>query len=176
MSERFLISDLHFGHERLMQRLAAWRPFASIEEHDQAIVDAWNAVVGKRDKVFLLGDVAMDWRIAFRMLPRLEGLKCLVLGNHDHPKAPWREVVDEVAGLREMSGGIVLTHAPIHPAEFGGRYRANIHGHLHEKVVMDGDRPDPRYLNVSVEQLAFRPLPWDEAIARLSLNVGGVEH
>ena len=56
---------------------------------------------------------------------------------------------------------------PIHPQELFGRWRANIHGHLHDNFVYEdwqnvlgdvkGTIKDKRYINVSAEQLSFTP-------------------
>ena len=49
------ISDLHFGHKNLL-KFTKPRPFTTIEEHDQTIIDNWNSVVKPNDIVFHLGD------------------------------------------------------------------------------------------------------------------------
>ena len=46
----------------------------------------------------------------------------------------------------------VLTHIPVHPSQFP-RFRLNIHGHLHLKVIAD-----TRYINVSCEQVNYTPV------------------
>jgi calcineurin-like phosphoesterase family protein len=52
-----------------------------------------------------------------------------------------------------------MTHIPVHPSQFP-RFRANIHGHLHHKVIAD-----PRYINVSVERTGLRPVLIDALLA-----------
>jgi len=53
-----------------------------LDAHDQALVDAWNKLVGKDDRVFILGDFAFNRHRSF--IQRLKGRKVLILGNHDH--------------------------------------------------------------------------------------------
>jgi len=60
-----------------------------------------------------------------------------------------------------------MTHFPIHyePDNVPGKIPIsfNIHGHIHEKLVMTSfNRPDKRYINVSVEQINYTPVHIDE--------------
>lgn len=82
MSKVFLTSDLHFGHQNIIEY--SERPFASIEEMDEALIDNWNSVVNTEDTVFVLGDFAMGDRAnGLQHLRRMHGTKILVNGNHD---------------------------------------------------------------------------------------------
>ena len=59
MPNTFFTSDSHFGHASVLApRMDRPRPFATIEEHDEALVAAWNAVVRPDDIVWHLGDFA----------------------------------------------------------------------------------------------------------------------
>ena len=51
----FFIADPHFGHKAVIEYEN--RPFASVEEMDEALIDNWNNTVTKHDIVWLLGDV-----------------------------------------------------------------------------------------------------------------------
>lgn len=64
MSKVYLISDMHFGHPNIIKYEN--RPFSSVEEMDAAIMNNWNATVGKDDKVFILGDVSFIIRLRQR--------------------------------------------------------------------------------------------------------------
>ena len=55
MSEIFFTSDLHFGHKNLL-KFTKPRPFTTIEEHDQTIIDNWNSVVNQDDTVYVRND------------------------------------------------------------------------------------------------------------------------
>lgn len=77
----FFVSDTHFGHEAILHY--AKRPFSSVEEMDQAMIDNWNKVVGPNDYVFHLGDFCFKGSQYWdRILNQLNGHKFLVLGNH----------------------------------------------------------------------------------------------
>jgi calcineurin-like phosphoesterase family protein len=160
MSQVRFIADLHFGHENM----AIKRGFSSAEEHDEHIIEQFNSVVHKNDLTFILGDVTMEKSTHYHLIGRLNGRKVVVLGNHD-PRKKVRELldyVDSVAGCVQYKLGSFLTHVPVHPMEFSYRMRYNIHGHIHEKVVMKklfGLIPikDKRYKCVSCEHVDYKP-------------------
>lgn len=79
----FHTADLHLGHKNILH-LGRGRPFSSIEEHDETIIERWNACVTDEDTVFLYGDAVMG-PIAEGLIQaaRLRGRKYLVSGNHD---------------------------------------------------------------------------------------------
>lgn len=158
MSEVFVISDTHLGHENILKfehEGKPLRPFSSLTEMHVAIIENWNKVVAPRDKVYHLGDVAYT-REALHLLKMMNGKKRLVRGNHDFFKTRlYLDYFHEIYGVRQING-IWLTHIPM--AEYSlGRVKVNVHGHLHANVIND-----PRYFNVSVERINYTPLSIDE--------------
>ena len=49
---------------------------------NEALIDNWNSVVKKNDKVYHLGDVAFG-KHNLHYLDRCNGNKVLIMGNHD---------------------------------------------------------------------------------------------
>ena len=79
----YFTADNHFGHSgaRSLYR----RPFASVAEMDQTMIDRWNSVVKPEDEIWHLGDFAVR-QSAERvdsLLDMLYGSKHLVAGNND---------------------------------------------------------------------------------------------
>lgn len=78
----FFTSDTHFYHSNII-----WfcnRPFANVEQMNEAMIRNWNSVVGQDDVVFHLGDFCLGGSAEWIMiLDRLNGHIHLVLGNHD---------------------------------------------------------------------------------------------
>jgi len=152
------IADLHLSHANMAKR----RGFSTVEEHDEHVIAKWNSVVNKRDVTYILGDVTMEKSSPYPLLDRLNGIKHIVLGNHDRRQDTKKlfDYAESVAGMIQYKG-IMLTHAPIHPMELEYRFNKNIHGHIHDKVVMkmlDGwEIPDERYFCVSCEQVDYLP-------------------
>ena len=53
MIQRFFTSDLHLGHENILQS----RPeFQNIDEMDECLIQNWNKKVNVQDEVYILGD------------------------------------------------------------------------------------------------------------------------
>ena len=163
MSVVRFIADLHLGHTNM----AIKRGFSTVEEHDEHIITQWNSVVNKRDVTYILGDITMEKKSSYPLLDRLNGIKHVVLGNHDRRQDILHllQHVESVAGMIQYKG-IMLTHAPIHPMELDYRFNKNIHGHIHDKVVMkmlDGwEVIDERYFCVSCEQVDYKPKSLEE--------------
>ena len=81
----YVTSDLHFGHDQPF--LYEPRGFNSIKEHDTEIIRRWNEVVKPEDEVFILGDLMLNNNDnGLKCLRQLNGLKTIVLGNHDSSK------------------------------------------------------------------------------------------
>jgi calcineurin-like phosphoesterase family protein len=171
MSNTFFISDTHFGHVGVTCFLrndgSKLRPWTNTEEMDEALVANWNKVVGPKDKVYHLGDVVIN-RKHLSTLHRLNGDKVLIKGNHDIFK-----LEDYTAYFRDIRAyhvmdKIICSHIPIHP-DSKGRFKANIHGHLHYNLIRDKfGKPDPWYINVSVEQIDYTPVSIDVINERVS--------
>lgn len=65
----------------------AVRPFSDVNQMNEHLVQKWNEVVGPDDEVYVLGDIAMNKLWVTVYVPRLNGIKHLISGNHDncHP-------------------------------------------------------------------------------------------
>lgn len=149
----FLVADTHWGHSNILNFLKKdgthLRPgFADIKEHDQHLIDRWNSVVSPGDKVYHLGDVGFtSFTHVKNIFDALNGTKVLIKGNHDNFKlSQYAQIFKDVRAYHVLDK-FILSHIPIHPESLA-RWRANIHGHLHDNV-----HDDPRYINVSVERL-----------------------
>lgn len=52
----YYTADLHFGHANIIK--LCHRPFASIEEMDEKLIEKWNNKVKNGDTVYIVGDFA----------------------------------------------------------------------------------------------------------------------
>ncbi len=175
MSKTWVIADPHFGHAGVCKFLrndgTKLRPWDNPDDMDKALIENWNGVVGKTDRVYLLGDVVINRR-CLPTLGRLNGRKVLVKGNHDIFKMkdyePYFDDIRAYVVGRCHSGKMyIMSHIPIHPDSLGERWAVNIHGHLHSNLVMDKGEPDPKYYCVSVEHTNFTPLELNDIIKSL---------
>jgi calcineurin-like phosphoesterase family protein len=142
--------------------MAKMRGFESSEEHDQVLIDSWNKVINKKDKVFVHGDITMENSKFYYKLASLKGRKHVILGNHDRAKdvAELLKYVEAVSGPVKYKG-YFLSHIPIHPSELEYRVRGNIHAHVHENhIAHEG------YFNVDIHERNMQPVRF-EAIDNL---------
>lgn len=153
MGNVFITSDTHFGHANIIKY--ANRPFDSVEEMNEALVENWNSVVKQGDKVYHLGDVTMNSK-SLDIMSRLNGRKVLIKGNHDTQKLKfYLPHFYDIRGSHEL-GEFIMTHIPVAILQRERYPDGNIHGHLHEKIM-----GDPWYINVSVEQTDYTPVAFD---------------
>ena len=171
MNKIWLISDTHFGHEKILEYCD--RPFSSIREHDEYLIYKWNSKVEKDDTVVHCGDFALGTSRGYinSVCKKLNGKKRLVLGNHDIHTDIFAKYF-KLYGSFEPRRGVICTHIPIHPMNIMSdlnRFKINIHGHTHNTEVLTYDSPTKRskhknYVNVSVEKINYTPVLLSKAI------------
>lgn len=180
-------SDTHFGHFNVLAY--SKRPFASIEEHDEALIQNWNSVVAPTDTIYHLGDFSLGSREhATKVLQRLNGCKILILGNHDRSAKAMVEMGFQEAHrslLTKIDGKTVyMAHIPLHKDWYlSKRYNPKhtpeppkyydfwLCGHVHEKWRSIG-----KIINVGVDVFDYRPVSFSEVISSLSCKTPVGEH
>lgn len=165
----FVASDHHFGHDNIItfqHEGKPLRPFFSILEHDETIIERHNDTVRDMDRVYFLGDVAIN-RKHLPQLSRMRGRKILVKGNHDIFKlSDYLPYFEDIRACVVRVDQCVLTHIPLHP-DCLGRFKKNIHGHLHGNIVTEKPgwtMPDLRYVNVCMEHINYTPVDLESLI------------
>jgi len=150
MGSIWLIGDPHFGHKNV-GNFRNEIGINSEKENVEAICDNWQKLITKRDKVIVLGDGCFTPE-SLNIFKSLNGLKDIVLGNHDYfKKINYHDAFQNVRGVCTYKDAW-LSHIPIHPNCFRKK-GYNIHAHLHFKSI-DGELyHDPRYINVSCDHL-----------------------
>jgi len=182
MSNRFVVSDTHFGHTNSWEKFkkadgSPLRPFNSTEEMDEAMVERWNNIVSPSDTVYHLGDVFINKK-SLHHIKRLNGHKRLIRGNHDifDDKLYYEVGFDKIVAYRVFVDEFVFSHIPLHPDCISDRFKCNVHGHTHSNIVtrtivteqgVEQKEVDPRYLCVSVEHTNFAPISFEEVKARI---------
>lgn len=155
----FYTADLHFHYKPFLPG----RPFASVEEMDEAMIRLWNETVTDEDTVYVVGDVGYNGGyVPGDALGRLQGRKHLIRGNHDtgFENAPKLfDYFETVTDFNEIDDGethILLCHYPILYRKRGYM----IHGHLHQARGLEYDilRQMPRMLNAGVDVNFYRPV------------------
>jgi calcineurin-like phosphoesterase family protein len=183
MSNRFVVSDTHFGHTNSWEKFkkadgSPLRPFNSTEEMDEAMVERWNNIVSPSDTVYHLGDVVIDKK-SLHHIKRLNGSKRLIRGNHDifDDKMYYNVGFTKIVAYRVFVDEFVFSHIPLHPDCISDRFKCNVHGHTHSNIVtrtivteqgVEQKEVDPRYLCVCVEHTDFAPIPFEEVKSRIA--------
>ncbi len=142
-----------------------------MEEMNEGLIDNWNNIVKPQDTIFVLGDFLFGGtgKIA-PLVPRLNGRKCLIIGNHDRKYKPhrWIEFGFESAYYSANFEDIFsLSHFPWKGHEHDERTfswqlerRANhilLHGHVHK-----GWKLHKGMLNVGVDVWDYKPVSLEE--------------
>jgi len=173
LDRAWILSDTHFLHTRLAEVYEAPARQALGVDHNDAMIDRWQATVDDNDLVVHLGDLALGRTGDFAAISeQLPGRKVLVKGNHDKRSRRWYadhgfEVIPPF--WLDYSGWRVrFQHTPDYEREHVRYPRVLIcHGHIHSK-----ETGDPRQINLSVEAIDFTPQRLvdvlDERIGELS--------
>lgn len=167
MTKTFFASDLHLSHNNACTLFTrpdgtALRDFKDADEMDNYIISEWNKLVDHKDRVYLLGDCVIN-RKHLGKLKALNGRIVLTPGNHDIFDLD--EYPFEKRGyIVKPKAPFIAAHIPLHP-DCVGRFGTNIHGHLHYNVLND-----PRYINVSMEQIQYKPISFDDLKIRIQEN------
>ena len=137
----YYIGDLHFNHKNIINLDS--RPFNDIEEMEDILIKNWNSVVKSNDHVYILGDFCWGkvdkW---VELLDKLNGLKYLIIGNHDDFKTV-NKIRDKFVGvynyleIKDQGYKLVLCHYPI--ASWNGMYKGTIHLYAHVHNTSDND-------------------------------------
>lgn len=81
ISRIFFTSDLWLGRNNIIDIYG--RPFQSVREMDEKLVENWNVTVSDDDIVFVLGNLVYDGTRAQNIISDLKGVKLLMLSESD---------------------------------------------------------------------------------------------
>ena len=166
----FFIADTHFGHKNVL-RLCN-RPFETIEEMNETIIQNWNSRVKNTDTVCIVGDMFFCCKEPEAILKRLHGKKRLIVGNHD---SSWMSKVDyeqyfvSIDDFLQISDGkhsLTLCHYPMMSWKHQMRSYM-IYGHIHANTDMDFwpcIKARDNVLNAGVDLNGFQPVTFDELL------------
>lgn len=127
----YFTSDQHFGHSNIIKHCD--RPFASVKEMDNQLLDAINSKVKRTDTLYVLGDFSYRGRdpAYYRSLIRC-GEVHLIVGNHDkRSRCRCFESVSDVSQVSIHGRRLWLSHY-LHktwPGSHKGSW--HLYGHSH---------------------------------------------
>jgi calcineurin-like phosphoesterase family protein len=139
-------SDYHFSHANVIKYDK--RPFTSVEEMDEALIDGWNAKVKDTDVVFYLGDLSFDrdFGRTQAIAKQLKGKIHFILGNHDDERVIRKlgvfETVSDYINLsvKDLDNprkyqDIMMFHYPILSWDKRHHGAWHLHGHEHQALA-----------------------------------------
>lgn len=164
-SRTFLFADPHFYHKNIIGYEN--RPFKDVHEMNDVIIENWNAVVKKQDKVFLAGDISFGNKLVTEaIINQLNGNITMIYGNHDwdHPYSFWKSQFPEVSKYPIIiEKFIIISHEPMY-LENSSPY-LNIYGHVHG---------DDRFRDftentfcISAERIGYTPISLEEIVSKV---------
>lgn len=181
------MSDTHFYHKKVIDY--AKRPFSSIDEMNQKIINNINDKVQPNDIIFILGDFVFGEEKVKEILSRINCKNVhLVLGNHDVDIAKSKELKSlfksvnnylEISvqdlSLEHKYQRIVLCHYPILEWNRGHHGSWMLHGHCHGQLTIPEQLKNKRILDVGVDNLNFSPISYEE-LKKLFKNKENIKH
>lgn len=163
MGKIYVTSDTHFNHENIIKYCN--RPYSTVEEMNEAIINNWNSVVSEDDTVFFLGDFCLGKREnVIELCHRLNGHKILILGNHDRvtstafTDAGFETIYKKPTLIKfeELDITIQFSHAPVYDTQY--QY-PNVHGHVHDKA-----NNDAKHYCACLEVNDYKPVLLDDIV------------
>lgn len=138
----FVTSDTHFGH-RMVSKV--YRGFDNTDEHDAALVKAWNELVPEDGIVINFGDVSFTNKEKTKwIIDSLNGTKYVIPGNHDNsknldfwfgenvlPQLLAIQVIDPKEQTRRLR--FEASHYPLAAWNGSDHGALHLHGHLHSR-------------------------------------------
>lgn len=181
----FFTSDTHFDHANIIRYCN--RPWDTVEEMNEGLVERWNAKVGPDDTVFHLGDFCFagsaEWK---KWRNKLNGHIILVRGNHDRKMSSSMEGLFEAVfpqlQLTIDGRSVYLNHYPF--LTYGGCWRNEkdavwqLFGHVHSGVLSSEGKDIgrlnmlfPYQYDVGVDNNNFTPISWEDVKIRIKNNI-----
>ena len=175
MSDIWLISDTHLGHDK--EFIWKARGFQSVEEMNAIIIENWNKIVKPDDIVYHLGDVIMgDLNAGLALLKQLNGHINLAIGNHE--TSARLEAFNNLSNFTNIQFGyrlktkkktFLLAHYPILTGNFDNSKTYSLHGHTHSSNPFC--EYDMMY-NVNCDAHNCAPIAYEDILIDISKNKG----
>jgi len=171
----YVISDTHFGHWNIIEH--AKRPFLDLKEMDKKITCNWNSIVRPQDLVICLGDFVWTGGASEKIkdyIKALNGRIILVAGNHCKKSYSWymsngvQFVCDRFVWEFNKKRILFIHDYNNVSVEERKKYNYVLHGHAHQNLPLVRMIDDVPFVNVSVENIAYKPMNLITLLSRLT--------
>lgn len=175
----YFTSDAHYFHKKVISYCN--RPFSSVEEMNEKLIENWNKTVRKNDIVYILGDFAFCGIDKMKeIVTKLNGEKRFVKGNHDPSlkkllEVGFTQVYENEKVKLNNHHEVLMSHFPFYPS-ITQRIKNKLKGigtdsrYLHKRIVDDGKsillhghvhtswKTNGRMINVGVDVWDYKPV------------------
>lgn len=172
----WITSDLHFSHANIQKFCPITRGhYKDVTDMNEQMILEWNSKVATDDVVYILGDVAFcSAEKAAEILNRLNGVKHLIVGNHDEKNLKNKIFKDCFASVQHYlrlvynKQVIIMCHFPF--LEWDQMHRGSLHffGHIHGNKT---GQEQYRCMDVGMDATGQVVMLLDEAIEKICNNV-----
>lgn len=179
MSNYFVTSDEHYGHEKIIE--LANRPFTSVEEQTETLIERHNKTVpaGLGHTTIHVGDLfwhTLKIEEAITILSRLNGRHAFIFGNHDELiEANIRfmsNLFTFIVGENKASGSKIIRHNKHkltlnHYAQrvWDGSHKGHWHCYGHSHGCLPGLG---KSFDIGVDSHDFKPWALEEIEAKMN--------
>lgn len=155
----FFTADNHFWHENIIKFCN--RPFKSIEEMNEILIEKWNKKVSYSDTVIINGDFCLCNRTKFKKIHNtLNGTKIYLQGSHGNnvTKAIINSMVIDYGGHE-----IFIIH---NPEDINCNYKLNFTAHVHDKWDIAYINRETIAINIGVDVWDYYPITIEEIMGK----------
>jgi calcineurin-like phosphoesterase family protein len=163
MSNIFFTSDFHFNHYKSI--IFGNRPFKTVEEMNEGLINNFNNVVTPRDTCYILGDFGFGNLEELRKIRyRLRGKLHIILGNHDfknklHRCGCWFSSMSDLKTIKINKQKIVLCHYAMRVWDCSHYNSWMLYAHSHGKLKGQG-----KSFDVGVDCHGYKPISYDQVV------------
>ncbi len=140
----YYISDTHFRDQIIFDKCE--RPFSSLKEMEEIIIQRRNNKVKKDDIVYILGDISKDNdNSTIEIFRKLSGHKHLIVGNHDQliqdciKNSKVFETIKLIDLIIDNNRKVCICHYPLMDWMEFNRGGFLVYGHIHNKTSKHGE-------------------------------------
>ena len=138
----FYTSDIHFRNKYVFEKCN--RPFKNIYDFENSFITKRNSKVNKNDIIYVLGDLIGDDPEALKIYLKLNGIKHLIIGNHDQmylkqiKKLNIFKTISFIKEIIDSEFKVCLCHYPLMDWINFNKDGILVYGHIHNKNIKNG--------------------------------------
>ena len=175
----YLTSDLHLGHSNIIKHCK--RPFNSVQEMNDKLINNINNMVRPNDELYILGDLYFGEKQTTNTFEYAKKIKCkhihLIKGNHDmsikdmnklNEEYKVFETIKTYAEIKYNNSKFILCHYPFMDNAWNRAMHGSfdLHGHIHSNNSYNEEQKNSGILryDVGVDANDYYPVLLDNII------------